>query len=134
MFRGDHALRSGYSRCMLQLMDQMEVSSDRVQDVVDLGCATGLSTLALQEIFPQARFTGVDLSPHFLAVGRYNQQQREVSGGPELLGACKAPCVVLGRLAGVMGVGAADKTRFGPPLQIASGLNSAMMNYYTSWH
>jgi trans-aconitate methyltransferase len=64
---------------MLQLMEQMGVSKERVSDVVDLGCATGLSTLALQEILPQANFTGVDLSPHFLAVGRYNQQQREVS-------------------------------------------------------
>lgn len=49
-----------------------------VRDIVDLGCATGLSSLALAKEFPEASVTGIDASPHFLAVGRYEQQQRQV--------------------------------------------------------
>jgi trans-aconitate 2-methyltransferase len=35
--------------------------------IVDLGCGSGLSTLALREAFPKARIVGVDLSPDMLA-------------------------------------------------------------------
>ena len=38
---------------------------------MDVGCATGLSSLELLRAFPGAAVTGVDLSPHFLAVGRH---------------------------------------------------------------
>ena len=39
--------------------------------LVDFGCATGVSTRRLAERYPQARsIVGLDLSPHFLAVGR----------------------------------------------------------------
>jgi trans-aconitate methyltransferase len=63
---------------MLQQMAAAGIDQSSVKRVVDLGCATGLSTLALQRLFPGASLTGVDLSPHFLAVGRHLQQQREV--------------------------------------------------------
>ncbi|HAG80975.1 MAG TPA: SAM-dependent methyltransferase [Cyanobacteria bacterium UBA12227] len=46
------------------------------QDILDLGCSVGMSTMALQAIYPQATITGVDLSPYFLAVAKYNSQQR----------------------------------------------------------
>ncbi|MBD1938920.1 class I SAM-dependent methyltransferase [Microcoleus sp. FACHB-68] len=46
------------------------------QNIVDLGCSVGMSTFALQEIFPQANFTGVDLSPYFLAIANLRSQQR----------------------------------------------------------
>ena len=36
-----------------------------------------MSTLALQEIYPQAQVTGVDLSPYFLAVAQYRAQQHQ---------------------------------------------------------
>lgn len=49
-----------------------------VKAIVDLGCATGLSSRALLDAFPGAAVTGVDLSPYFLAVGRYEQREREV--------------------------------------------------------
>lgn len=49
------------------------------QDIVDLGCSVGMSTFALQEIYPQANLTGVDLSPYFLAVARYRAQERRAS-------------------------------------------------------
>lgn len=46
------------------------------QDILDLGCSVGMSTFALQEVYPQAKITGLDLSPYFLAVARYRCQQR----------------------------------------------------------
>lgn len=49
------------------------------QDVLDLGCSVGMSTFALQETYPQAKLTGVDLSPYFLAVANYQAQKRQVS-------------------------------------------------------
>jgi ubiquinone/menaquinone biosynthesis C-methylase UbiE len=44
--------------------------------IVDLGCGVGMSTETLQAIFPNATLTGVDLSPYFLAVAQYRQQER----------------------------------------------------------
>lgn len=50
-----------------------------MQDVVDLGCATGLSSLELLRALPEVEsIIGIDLSPHFLAVAQYEQQQRMV--------------------------------------------------------
>lgn len=46
-------------------------------DILDLGCGVGLSTFALQEVYPQARVTGLDLSPHFLAVARHQSQSHQ---------------------------------------------------------
>ena len=42
-----------------------------------MSCRAGLSTLELQHSFPEASITALDLSPHFLAVARHLQQQRE---------------------------------------------------------
>lgn len=47
------------------------------KDILDIGCSTGLSTLKLAQTFPSARITGVDLSPHMLAVGRFKLRTRE---------------------------------------------------------
>lgn len=49
------------------------------QDILDLGCSVGMSTFALQEVYPHATLTGVDLSPYFLAVAHYNSQQRNIN-------------------------------------------------------
>jgi ubiquinone/menaquinone biosynthesis C-methylase UbiE len=35
-----------------------------------------MSTFPLKEIYPQAKVTGLDLSPYFLAVANYNSKQR----------------------------------------------------------
>ncbi len=51
-----------------------------IRTITDLGCATGLSSLELLRAFPGSAVTGLDLSPHFLAVGRYEQERRAVSG------------------------------------------------------
>jgi len=42
-----------------------------------LGCSVGMSTFALADVYPEAKMTGVDLSPYFLAVAKYRSQQRE---------------------------------------------------------
>ncbi len=46
------------------------------QDILDIACSVGMSTFALQDIYPQAKMTGLDLSPYFLAVANYKSQQR----------------------------------------------------------
>ena len=47
------------------------------QDILDLGCSVGLSTFALQKLYLSAKVTGVDLSPFYIAVARYNSRQRD---------------------------------------------------------
>jgi ubiquinone/menaquinone biosynthesis C-methylase UbiE len=47
------------------------------QAILDIGCSVGMSTFALQELYPQAEITGLDLSPYFLAVAHYRAQQRQ---------------------------------------------------------
>jgi ubiquinone/menaquinone biosynthesis C-methylase UbiE len=47
------------------------------QDILDIGCSVGMSTFALQTVYPQARLTGVDLSPYFLAIAQYRSNQRK---------------------------------------------------------
>ncbi|MBD2354500.1 methyltransferase domain-containing protein [Tolypothrix sp. FACHB-123] len=49
------------------------------QDILDIGCSVGMSTFALQELYPQAKITGLDLSPYFLAVAEYRSQQRRAN-------------------------------------------------------
>ncbi|NBO46985.1 MAG: methyltransferase domain-containing protein [Actinobacteria bacterium] len=75
---GDQQLRGGYSQVLRQLLGELGVR--QVRDVVDLGCATGLSSLELLGALPGSRVTGVDLSPHFLAVGQHQQEQRQARG------------------------------------------------------
>lgn len=53
--------------------------STQPQDILDLGCSVGMSTFALQDAYPQAKITGLDLSPYFLAVAQYQSQQRQKS-------------------------------------------------------
>ncbi|MBW4574130.1 MAG: class I SAM-dependent methyltransferase [Aphanothece sp. CMT-3BRIN-NPC111] len=47
------------------------------QDILDMGCSVGLSSFALQNLYPQAKVTGLDLSPYFLAVAQYRSQQSD---------------------------------------------------------
>lgn len=46
------------------------------RDILDMGCSVGMSTFAIQDIYPLALVTGVDLSPYFLAVANYRTGQR----------------------------------------------------------
>ncbi|MEG5160271.1 class I SAM-dependent methyltransferase [Microcoleus sp. AT3-A2] len=68
---GDSKLRASYHEVI-----KSQIASSP-QDIVDLGCSVGMSTFALGEVYPEAKMTGVELSPYFLAVAKYRSQQRE---------------------------------------------------------
>ncbi len=68
---GDAWLRRSYHEVLKQ---SLPVAPQRI---VDLGCSVGMSTFSLQACYPQAELTGVDLSPYFLAVAHYQDQQRQ---------------------------------------------------------
>ena len=71
--QGDTRLRQTYRDILkAQIVEAPE-------DILDLGCSVGMSTFALQDTYPQARVTGVDLSPYFLAVADYSSQQHQAS-------------------------------------------------------
>jgi ubiquinone/menaquinone biosynthesis C-methylase UbiE len=67
---GDRTLRASYHQVL-----QAEID-DRPQKILDIGCGVGLSTFALQETYPESEVSGLDLSPHFLAVAKYQSQQK----------------------------------------------------------
>ena len=75
---GDDRMRQGYheilSRCLA------ETSSPAPHTIADIGCGVGMSTFALQDRYPDAQLTGIDLSPYFLCVAqqRSEQQQRHI--------------------------------------------------------
>jgi ubiquinone/menaquinone biosynthesis C-methylase UbiE len=66
---GDARLRASYHQVLQQQI------LDAPQHIVDLGCGVGMSTLTLQELYPKASLTGIDLSPYFLAVAQYRAQK-----------------------------------------------------------
>lgn len=70
---GDAKLRQSYHDILKAQLPQAP------RDIVDLGCSVGMSTFALQELYPEASLTGVDLSPYFLAVAQYRSQQRNMA-------------------------------------------------------
>ena len=70
--KGDATLRQSYHDIV-----KAQVTIEP-QDILDLGCSVGLSTFALQDVYPSANVTGVDLSPYYIAVARYNSSQRNV--------------------------------------------------------
>jgi len=80
---GDSRLRSTYSHCMKQLLDKQ--GARPIRDILDIGAATGLSSVALLEAFPDATVTGIDLSPHFIAAGRVLQSHHIESGKLRLI-------------------------------------------------
>lgn len=67
---GDSKLRQSYHDII------KEKIAIQPQDILDLGCSVGMSTFALQELYPSAKITGLDLSPYFLAVANYTSRQR----------------------------------------------------------
>jgi ubiquinone/menaquinone biosynthesis C-methylase UbiE len=67
--KGDTRLRRSYHQVLQAQLPQTP------QTIVDLGCGVGLSTFALQDVYPQAEITGIDLSPYFLAIAAYNSQK-----------------------------------------------------------
>ncbi|HLO85907.1 MAG TPA: class I SAM-dependent methyltransferase [Nostocaceae cyanobacterium] len=71
--KGDAMLRQSYHDILKVQLPQPP------QDILDLACSVGLSTFALQETYPQAKITGLDLSPYFLAVAHYRSQKRQAN-------------------------------------------------------
>jgi len=69
--QGDPKLRQSYHDVV---KEQVTIEP---QNILDLGCSVGMSTFALQRIYPQAKVTGVDLSPYYLAVAQYRTQQQD---------------------------------------------------------
>ena len=69
--KGDRQLRSSYHQVLQQ---QLKIEPTTI---LDIGCGVGMSTFALQETYPEAKITGVDLSPYFLAVAQYRAQKQQ---------------------------------------------------------
>jgi ubiquinone/menaquinone biosynthesis C-methylase UbiE len=67
---GDAKLRHTYHQILQAQVPQPP------QAIVDIGCSVGMSSFALQALYPHAQVTGVDLSPYFLAIAHYQAQQR----------------------------------------------------------
>jgi ubiquinone/menaquinone biosynthesis C-methylase UbiE len=70
---GDARLRDSFHT---QLKAQIPTAP---QTILDLGCSVGMSTFALQDTYPNAIVTGLDLSPYFLAIAQYRTQQTQRS-------------------------------------------------------
>lgn len=68
---GDPLLRQSYHQVIQQ---QLDITPTHI---LDLGCGVGMSTMAMQAIYPHAHLTGVDLSPYFLAVAKYRGEQNQ---------------------------------------------------------
>ncbi|MEB3360360.1 MAG: class I SAM-dependent methyltransferase [Synechococcales bacterium] len=68
--QGDARLRQSYHTILQQQLPAAP------KDILDIGCSVGMSTFALQQCYPDAALTGVDLSPYFLAIAHYRDQQR----------------------------------------------------------
>lgn len=66
---GDARLRQSYHQVLTAQMPTPRT-------IVDLGCGVGMSTVTLQDTYPEAELTGVDLSPYFLAIAHHQTQQR----------------------------------------------------------
>lgn len=80
-WKGGESLMSGDPLLRQSYHDELKRVLPTPQDIVDLGCSVGMSTFALQETFPGSKITGVDLSPHFLAVAQYRDRLRHEGQG-----------------------------------------------------
>jgi ubiquinone/menaquinone biosynthesis C-methylase UbiE len=64
---GDAQLRQSFHSLLKQHIQSP-------QTILDVGCSVGMSTFALQETYPDAALTGLDLSPYFLAIAQHKTQ------------------------------------------------------------
>ncbi|KAI9086669.1 hypothetical protein K1719_031263 [Acacia pycnantha] len=55
---------------------QQYSKTSMITDILDVGCSVGLSTRHLAAKFPNAKVTGLDLSPYFLAVAQLKEKKR----------------------------------------------------------
>ncbi len=66
---GDAQLRQSYHDILTQTIHTPPT------DILDIGCSVGMSTFAMQAVYPTAHLTGLDLSPYFLTIANYRAQQ-----------------------------------------------------------
>jgi ubiquinone/menaquinone biosynthesis C-methylase UbiE len=69
---GDQQLRQSYHQILQENIAQAP------QQIVDIGCSVGMSTVAMQSVYSQAQITGVDLSPYFLTVANYRHGNENI--------------------------------------------------------
>lgn len=68
--KSDQALRDGYHRVLESHLSRSP------GEILDLHCTVGLSTDRLKRSFPTSSVTGLDFSPHYLAVARRRDRDR----------------------------------------------------------
>lgn len=69
-------LRCNILKAMQTMIDTYDLCKNPNQ-ILDIGCSVGVSTRWLAAYWPSASVTGLDLSPHFLAVAELRERQRE---------------------------------------------------------
>jgi ubiquinone/menaquinone biosynthesis C-methylase UbiE len=67
---GDTQLRQTYHDLITQTIHTPPT------DILDIGCSVGMSTFAMQAVYPTAHLTGLDLSPYFLTIANYRAGQQ----------------------------------------------------------
>jgi ubiquinone/menaquinone biosynthesis C-methylase UbiE len=70
---GDTQLRQSYHDLITQTL------TTPPQHILDVGCSVGMSTFAIQEVYPDAHVTGLDLSPYFLSIANYRAEQKQAT-------------------------------------------------------
>jgi ubiquinone/menaquinone biosynthesis C-methylase UbiE len=68
---GDTQLRKSYHDLVVQSLPTAP------ENILDIGCSVGMSTFAMQAVYPQAQLTGLDLSPYFLSIANYRAEQKQ---------------------------------------------------------
>jgi ubiquinone/menaquinone biosynthesis C-methylase UbiE len=68
-------LRCSIQEAMQTMIDTHNLS--KPNQILDIGCSVGVSSRWLAAFWPSASVTGLDLSPHFLAVAELRERQRE---------------------------------------------------------
>jgi ubiquinone/menaquinone biosynthesis C-methylase UbiE len=68
---GDTQLRQSYHDLVVQALPAPP------EQILDIGCSVGMSTFAMQAVYPTAQLTGLDLSPYFLTIANYRAEQKQ---------------------------------------------------------
>ena len=68
---GDTQIRQSYHDLVVQALPNPP------QNILDIGCSVGMSTFAMQAVYPAAQLTGLDLSPYFLSIANYRAAQKQ---------------------------------------------------------
>lgn len=71
--KGDSMLRQSYHKLV---KEQVPLEP---KAILDIGCSVGMSSFALQEVYPKAKVTGLDLSPYFLTVAQNRAKEKNLA-------------------------------------------------------